>query len=316
MENRVENKVEVKTNNAGLGNNNTGEVRITVVDAGNYNMKFMGQGDMGYFSSRTSTDEQAFSDAYDRIEIDCKTTYLGQFGELSREYNKSNRELLPQILFAICKANKDIDTITTNVTTMLPIGQMPNKQKIIEQLKSQNPFNIKFNGKDRTIFIKEVAVLPESFASFYDLTPEQQKEDIAIIDCGSRTINICSFTNNGLLEKTGTIKLGSLDFYKNIKALEAQKGKDYVEEDIERLIKNGKITVIDKQYKAFFDQILNAIKGYINIDTYTTTYFTGGTSKMFEKYILSNYKLMNDPAYSNLNGALKASEMKWGKING
>lgn len=304
-------------NNKNLNtNNNNGAVRITVVDAGNYNMKFMGQGDMGYFSSRTSSDEQAFNDAYDRIEIDGKTTYLGQFGELSREYNKSNRELLPQILFAICKANNDINTITTNVTTMLPIGQMPNKGKIIEQLKSKNQFNIKFNGKDKTIFIKEVAVLPESFASFYDLTQEQQKEDTAIIDCGSRTINICSFINYGRLEKNTTIKLGSLDFYKKIKALEAQKGKDYVEEDIERLIKNGKISVTDKQYKDFFNEILNAIKADINIDTYTTTYFTGGTAKMLEKYIPNNCKLMNDPLFSNLNGALKASELKWGKVNG
>lgn len=296
-------------------NNNNGAARITIVDAGNYNMKYMGKGDMGCFSSRTSSDEQAYNDAYDRIEISGKITYLGQFGELSREYNKSSRELLPQILFAICKANKDIETITTNVTTMLPIGQMPNKTKIIEQLKSENPFKIKFNGKDRTIFIKEVAVLPESFASFYDLTPEEQKEDTAIIDCGSRTINICSFTNHGRLEKTSTIKLGSLDFYKKIKSLEGQKGRDYVEEDIERLIKNGKITITDKQYKDFFNEILNAIKADINIDTYTTTYFTGGTSKMLEKHIPSNYKLMNDPVYSNLNGALKASEMKWGKIN-
>lgn len=295
-------------------NNNNEAVRITVVDAGNYNMKFMGKGDMGNFSSKVSTDEQAYNDAYDRIELDGKITYIGQFGELSREYNKTSRQLLPQILFAVCKANKDIDTINTNVTTMLPILQMSNKNKIIEQLKSQNPFKIKFNGKNKTIFLKEVAVLPESFASFYDMTLEQQKEDVCIVDCGSRTINVVTFIN-GKLEKTSTIKLGSLDFFKKIKSLEASKGKDYVEEDIERLIDNGKISVTDKQYKDFFNEILNAIKADVNIDNYTT-YFTGGTAKMFEKYIPNNCKLFHEPLYSNLNGALKASELKWGKING
>lgn len=296
-------------------NNNTGAVRITVVDAGNYNMKYMGKGDMGFFSSKVSTDEKAFDDAYDRIEIDGKITYIGQFGEINREYNKVDRSLLPQILFAICKANKDITTITTNVTTMLPILQMSNKNKIIEQLKSQNPFKIKFNGKDRTIFIKEIAVLPESFASFFDLTKEQQKDDICLIDCGSRTINICTFTNNGKLENSTTLKLGSLDFFKKIKSSEAGRGKDYVEEDIERLIKRGTINVADKQYKDFFNEILNAIKADVNIDNYTT-YFTGGTSKMFEKYIPNNCKLFPEPLYSNLNGAMVASEMKWGKVNG
>lgn len=295
-------------------NNNVGAVRITVVDAGNYNMKYMGKGDMGHFSSKVSTDEQAYNDAYDRIEMDGKITYMGQFGELSREYSKVDRNLLPQILFATCKANKDVTTINTNITTMLPILQMSNKSKIIEPLKSQNPFKIKFNGKDRTIFIKEVAVLPESFASFYDLTPEQQQEDVCIVDCGSRTINVCTFIK-GKLEKTATVKLGSLDFYKKIKSIEASKGKDYVEEDIERLIKNGKISVTDKQYKDFFNEILNSIKADVNIDNYQT-YWTGGTSKMLEKYIPNNCKLMNDPLFSNLNGALKASEMKWGKING
>lgn len=198
---------------------------------------------------------------------------------------------------------------------MLPILQMPNKQKIIEQLKSQNPFKIKFNGKDRTIYIKEVAVIPESFASFYDMTAEQQKEDICIVDCGSRTVNICSFINNGKLEKTTTLKLGSLDFFKKVKAIEGQKGKDYVEEDIERLINNGKITVSEKQYKDFFNEILNSIKADVNIENYTT-YFTGGTAKMFEKYIPTNCKLFLEPLFSNLNGALKASELKWGKVNG
>lgn len=295
-------------------NNKANKTRITIIDAGNYNMKYMGQGEMGNFSSKVSTDEQAFNDAYDRIEIDGKITYIGQFGELSREYNKVDRNLLPQLLFAICKANKDVDTITTNVATMLPILQMPNKQKIIDQLKSQNPFRIKFNGKDKTIFIKEVAVLPESFASFYDMTLEQQKEDVCIVDCGSRTVNICTFIN-AKLEKTATIKLGSLDFFKKIKSIEASKGKDYVEEDIERLIKNGKITVAEKQYKDFFSEILNSIKADVNIENYTT-YFTGGTSKMFEKYIPNNCKLFTNPLYSNLNGAMKASELKWGKING
>ena len=295
-------------------NNNSEAVRITVIDAGNYNMKYMGKGDMGLFSSKTSTDEQAYNDAYDRIELDGKVTYLGQFGELSREYNKVDRNLLPQILFGICKANKDINTITTNVTTMLPILQMPNKHKVIEQLKSQNPFKVKFNGKDRTIFIKEVAVLPESFASFYDMTQDQQKEDLCVVDCGSRTINVVSFVG-AKLEKSTTIKLGSMDFYKKIKAQEAQKGKDYVEEDIERLIKNGKISVGDKQYREFFNEILNSIKADVNIDNYST-YFTGGTAKMFEKYIPSNCKLFYEPLYSNLNGALKASELKWGKVNG
>lgn len=307
----MENK-NPNTNNAAIKNNGA---RITIVDAGNYNMKYMGQGEMGCFSSKVSTDEQAYNDAYERIELDGKITYIGQFGELSREYNKVDRNLLPQILFAICKANKDIDTINTNVTTMLPILQMPNKDKIINQLKSQTPFKIKFNGKDKTIYIKEVAVLPESFVSFYDMTPEQQKEDVCIIDCGSRTVNICTFIDNGRLEKTETIKLGSLDFYKKIKSLEASKGKDYVEEDIERLIKNGKITVAEKQYKDFFNEILNGIKADVNIDNYET-YFTGGTAKMFEKYIPNNCKLFSNPLYSNLNGALKASELRWEKING
>ena len=240
----MENK-NLNRNNSVEGKN---EIRITVVDAGNYNMKYMGQGEMGAFSSKVSNDEQAYNDAYDRIEIDGKITYIGQFGELSREYNKVDRNLLPQLLFAICKANKDLNTINTNVTTMLPILQMPNKNKLIEQLKSQNPFRIKFNGFDKVIYIKEVAVLPESFASFYDMTAEQQKEDVCIVDCGSRTVNICTFINHGRLEKTATIKLGSLDFFKKIKSLEASKGKDYIEEDIERLIKNGKINVTEKIY--------------------------------------------------------------------
>lgn len=287
------------------------EVVITTVDLGNMNIKYIGR-ERGMFSAKISNDIQSYEEGFQRIELDGRITYIG-IGELSREFSKAEREYKTQLLYAICKANSNQESIETNLTLLLPALQMPNKKKMVDDLKGKE-FNFKFNGKDRKVLINDLAVLPEGYVSYFDLTEEEKKEDLCIIDCGSRTMNICCIIE-GKIEKMNTVKLGSLDFFSKIKSIEAAKGKDYVEEDIERLIKRGNIKVSEGQYESFFKEMLNSIKSYVNIDNYTTI-FTGGTSVIVKKYIeCSGYKIHGEPLYSNINGAVKASNIIWSNRN-
>ncbi|AKA70168.1 ParM/StbA family protein [Clostridium scatologenes] len=286
-------------------------IRITCIDLGNMNIKYIGQSGKGDFSSKISTDYKAYEEGYQRIQQDDKITYIG-IGSLSREFNKVDRDYTSQLLYALAKANNDIDIIETNLTLLLPAGQMDNKGKIIEMLKGKE-FNFKFNGVDKMVKVHKIMVLPEGYASFYSLSEEDKDKDICILDLGSRTINICCMIN-GEIETLTTVKYGSFDFYTKIKNLE--KGEDYKEEDIPRLIKNGTIKVIEKSYKEFRDDILNYIKPYVNIKTYQKIVLTGGTSLMLEKeldgkVLKVDYEVNEDALNSNIKGAYEASKIMW-----
>ncbi|WP_251861022.1 ParM/StbA family protein [Clostridium sp. Marseille-Q2269] len=287
--------------------------KITVVDLGNINVKYVGD-NKGRFSSKITNDYQSYEEGFQRVEYNGIKTYIG-VGELSREFNKADRDYMAQLLYAIGKANNE-ETKETNLTLLLPIIQMKNKAKLMETLKGKT-FNFKFNGIDRTIKINDLLVLPEGYASYYSLDVEDKKGDVCILDLGSRTINICVLENAKIV-KTNTIKLGSFDFYSKIKSMENAKGEDYTEEDVQRLINNGLIKVDSKQYIEFLGDILNAVKPYVNLKTYNTI-FTGGTSLMLKEYIsklpLNKFKVHNSALTSNADGALEASKKVWSNGN-
>lgn len=286
------------------------KTRITVVDLGNMNIKYIGE-NKGNFSSKISTDYQAYPEGLQRIELDGRITYIS-IGELSREFNKCERDYMAQLLYAICKANIG-DIIETNLTLLLPSLQMENKKKLIENLRGKE-FNFKFNGEDRMVKIDEVMVLPEGFASFYSLTEQDQEKDVCITDLGSRTINICCMVD-AEIQLLQTVKFGSFDLYNKLRVQESSRGEDYKEEDIPRLIKNGTIKVTQKQYGEFLQEILNYIKPYVNLKTYQIVVFTGGTSIMLKDYInkipFINCKIHENALTSNTIGAYEASKLAW-----
>jgi plasmid segregation protein ParM len=284
------------------------EIKSTIIDMGNYFIKYIGE-NKGSFSSKYTTDFQSYQDSFQRVEIDGFVTYL-TIGEFSKEYDKTNKEnFIPQLMYSICKANNE-DVIRTNLCLMLPIMQMANKKKMLDIINKNKNIKLKFNGKDKDIFIEDTLILPEGYSSYFTLTPEQKKGDICIIDCGSRTVNLAIF-ENGKVVKLQTIKLGSYDFYTKIKNIE---NKDYSEEDIQRLIDNNIINVDAKEYTLFLSNILNAIKPYANLSTYKV-YWTGGTSLMLQEQIkqlsLQNSTILENADTSNVDGALEASKKVW-----
>ena len=288
------------------------EVRITVIDWGNMNVKFWGADAKGSFNSRISNDYQSYEEGFERIELDGRTTYF-EIGELQKEFNKCAKDYLPQLLYAICRANNKEDFICTHLTLLLPTVQMQNKTQLIDKLKNQE-FTFQYNGKDRIVKIYDVMILPEGYISFFSLSSEDKRGSIAIVDIGSRTVNLAVLIS-GKIEKLNTIKLGSYDFYSKIKNIENSKGEDYVEEDMERLINEHIVKVYQKQYAEFLNEIMNSIKPYVNLKTYKVI-FTGGTSLMLQEYInklpLPNFKIHENALNSNVIGAMEASKVTWG----
>ena len=277
------------------------------VDLGNYSIKYAGQ-NIGSFSSRISTQFNPNPEDYDRIQIENETTYIG-VGEYDRQFSKVEKNYLPSLLFAITEATNESDI---NLCLLLPLVQMNNSSKFINKLKNTS-FNFLVNGVPRTININKVVVLGEGFISQYML--ENNKDEILICDVGSRTINFLTIIN-GKTEYNYTERLGVLDLYANIKDIENSKGEDYIEEDIERLIKNGRIVVDSRVYLDFLKLILNRIQAKVNIKNYKV-YFTGGGSLLLKEYIEANTpaKVLENAQFSNVLGAHKIAEIGWRGAN-
>lgn len=241
---------------------------------------------------------------FQRINFNGETTYI-EIGEYEREFNKVNKNYLPLLFYAISNATEESDI---NLCLLLPIAQMPNKDKFINKLKN-NSFNFFINGVPKTININKVAVLPEGLVSFYSM--QSKDEDTLIIDIGSRTVNYASFVE-GKIESNFTEKIGVLDLYSSIKDIENAKGNDLIEEQIERLIKNKRIIVESKVYLDFLKDILNRTKAKVNIKDYKVV-FVGGGAILLKPYIEANTPatIHEDSVYANLIGARRLCEAMW-----
>ena len=276
-----------------------------IIDLGNYDVKYLCKGNKGKFSSKISTEFNPNPEVFERVEYNNKVTYIG-VGALEREYNKVDKNFIPSLLYAISKATTDNKI---NLCLLLPINQLPRKQDFYSKLEGRK-FTYKVNGKDRSLTINKMTVLPEGYCSYYSLKSVSNK-DILIIDIGSRTVNFASFLE-GKIEKNFTHKIGTYDFYKRVKEIENAKGNDYIEEDIERLIKRNKIAVSGNMYNEFLKHILNVTKGNINIANYDVV-FAGGGAKLLEDSIKKNTpaEIIDDASYSNVIGAEKICSAVW-----
>lgn len=278
-------------------------MKNVTVDLGNYSIKYVGDR-KGSFSSRISTMFNPNPEAFDRIELNNEVIYIG-VGDYDRQFNKVDKNYLPGLLFAITQATNDSEI---NLCLLLPLVQMNNASKFINKLKNST-FSFKVNGVARTININKVVVLGEGFISQYML--ENNREEILLVDVGSRTINFVTILE-GKTEHNYTERLGVLDLYSNIKDIENSKGEDYVEEDIERLIRNGRIVVDGKVYVDFLKLILNRIQAKVNIKNYKV-YFVGGGALLLKDYIEANTTaiVLNDAQFTNVLAAHKVAEIGW-----
>lgn len=277
--------------------------KTVVVDIGNYNYKYAGL-NIGMFSSRYSRQYNPYADAYERIEYNSQTTYIG-LGDYEREYSKADKDIVPQTLYAISKATTLIDV---NLCLLMPLNQLPKRQQLINKFLNQG-FKFAVNSKERNINIKNCAVLPECQAAYYSL--EKPSDFQMLIDIGSRTINWACW-ENGKLALTGTERLGVYDFYNNICVEENAKGEDYTVEQIEGQIKRGRIKVDNSVYSDFLKLILNRIKASVNIKNYDVM-FLGGGSLMFKDIIeaIPNVGIHPNPMYANVIGAYVVCERMW-----
>ncbi|KQB77135.1 ParM/StbA family protein [Clostridium butyricum] len=287
---------------------------ITVVDLGNYNVKAMNSlAVKSIFKSNISRDYESYPDAFKHIKIDGEYTYFEK-GPFSMEYIKTKKDYTAQLMYSIASLNEEVDEIKTNLTLLLPISEIQEKNKYIDGIKGKTfDCSVKLKTKrNKKIIIEDVMVLPEGYVIYFKLGEKYKTSSIVIIDIGGRTTNLVAMVN-GEPKVLKTLKIGALDFYAKIRELHAD--KEYNLEDIERLIKEGKIVVTDKQIAQFANDILNQIKQHIKLEHYEHVLFAGGGALIIEKIIKDilpdNCEIVDGPLESNMEGAMEASKLAW-----
>lgn len=287
---------------------------ITVVDLGNYNVKAMNSlAVKSIFKSNISRDYESYPDAFKHIKIDGEYTYFEK-GTFIMEYIKTKKDYTAQLMYSIASLNEEVDEIKTNLTLLLPISEIQEKNKYIDGIKGKTfDCSVKLKTKrNKKIIIEDVMVLPEGYVIYFKLGEKYKTSSIVIIDIGGRTTNLVAMVN-GEPKVLKTLKIGALDFYAKIRELHAD--KEYNLEDIERLIKEGKIVVTDKQIAQFANDILNQIKQHIKLEHYEHVLFAGGGALIIEKIIKDilpdNCEIVDEPLESNMEGAMEASKLAW-----
>ena len=287
---------------------------ITVIDLGNYNVKGINlEGKQISFKSNVSRDYEAYPDGFNYINIDGEYTFFEK-GNFSKEYIKTKKDYIAQLLYAISKLNEDKDLIETNLTLLLPIAEMEHNKKYVEDLRGKEfNFTVKTSKKAiKKIKIKDVFVVPEGYASYFTLEDSIKKSNVLILDIGGRTTNLVAM-DNGKPQVLNTYKIGVLDFYLKLKNVNAD--KEYKLEDIEKAINKGDIKVSRKHLAAFTNDIINEVSINVNLNHYNNVIFTGGGSLIIEDVIKENLPkqciLAKEPLYTNIKGSLIAAKEIW-----
>lgn len=275
-------------------------MKLTVIDYGNFNIKFKSE-NLGLISSKYHANFEPNEEAFNRIEVEGKKYYIG-VGKYSLEYIKMDKEsLIPQILYCINEANQG-NNITTDLAILLPIEQMAMKEEL-KKLLERRFYSSTINGKQVNIRIEKVVVLPEAQVARFSLSEDKQSEDLLLVDIGSRTTNIVA-TSQGELVLNITRKIGVLNLYERLMKQLNSQGEILELEDIEPQLKRNRIILSEEMKMEFLKEVLNSFKSEVNIANHDVM-FSGGGSLVLQSVIdkIEGVQLHNDCLYANLLGA-------------
>ncbi len=297
--------------------NGANENKVCVVDLGNYNVKAINNKRKQIsFQSNLSRDYETFPDGFKYVLLDGEYTFFEK-GNFNLEYIKTQKNYTSQLLYAISLLHEDEEIIETNLVLLLPISEMQEKQKYINDLKDKEfEFTVRTNKKkDKIIKINDVFVTPEGYSSYFTLNDNVKDSNLLLIDVGGRSSDVIAL-EHGKPQVLKTYHIGILDLYMKLQNINAD--KEYKLEEIRGAIDRGYIKVTKKQLASFTQDIINEIKIDVNLSHFDNVVWTGGASKVIEEIINDSLPkqcyLHENPLYSNIFGALEVGKIAFNKV--
>lgn len=279
---------------------------ILTIDLGNYNIK---TSEGVCFPSTFKKDISANPLGEEILEYNGETFIMGT-GEYDNTFNKSKKNYIPNLLYAIAKSSSKDDN-EFNIVLGVPLDNLNITNNFKEDLEGKE-FKFLVNGTERKIKINKIATVGEGISSYYTLDDVNRAKDCLIIDIGGRTVNVCTFINKKL-DKKFTVNKGIIDLYDSIKTRVNSTGENFNTEDIERLMKKDIIKDTKDDKKLFVETILNAIKLKLNKETFDIFLTGGGSIELKEelKEYMPNCTFLDNPIFSNAAGNKKIALAQW-----
>lgn len=233
-----------------------------------------------------------------------KTYTIGE-GNRDVEINKASRET--NLLFIYTLIALESQDIENRIAVGLPIGQFQSEKDRYREFILQNGYaDIEVNGSKRIINITDCKVCAEG------LSAVSSDYNGIILDIGGRTTDICLLENKRVINPISKTK-GVLNLYSQIiNSINSKFSLDLVEDDAERIIKqglriDGEIQDIGFIYNIlanFTDDIINTLKLEYSLRT-NNLLLIGGGGELFYNSIKKRVKqteLIKDSLFSNAKG--------------
>ena len=190
------------------------------------------------------------------------------------------------------------------------------KDSFIRYLSRNKNISFKYEGKQYRISIKKVKVFPQGFPMISDQL--DTVTDITVVDIGSRTIDILTFTNGKpVYKKCFSINnRGTLDCIENInKAYTTKYGGKLSEEMIQKLFIGQKVSLPQENQTFIKKHIRNYVLGIIqeleNKDVFYNIVFCGGGATVIKLYApekIDESSVIKDDIFSNAKGFEKLAD--------
>lgn len=257
------------------------------------------------------------------IEYEGKNLTIGERGRITVEANKIEDENFePLLLTAILRnADEKLTNINVNLVTGLPIAWYPKQKDKLKDFLYNKKITVGYKGKDRNIHIRDCIIFPQSAG--LALTSPKDFEDgrtNLVIDIGGLTVDV-SYYEGRRIVKFESYQLGMLKFYAKVaSAINGEFNVEVDDQDVERFIEEGAVTIaeeqrnfdFDKHFKEHMDTIITKIKTDFPYDIVHKKTFVGGGSLRFLDFLPPNKGIKCNEIQSNAKAFYDVGVQKFG----
>lgn len=257
------------------------------------------------------------------IEYDGKRLTIGERGRITVSPNKIEDENFEPLLLTAILRNIDerMTNISVNLVTGLPIAWYPKQKDLLKDFLQNKKITVGYKGKDRNIHIKDCIIFPQSAG--LALTNPHDFEDgrtNLVIDIGGLTVDV-SYYEGRRIVKFESYQLGMLKFYAKVaSAINAEFNIEVDDQDVERFIEEGAVTIseeqkdfdFDKHFREHMDTIITKIKTDFPYDIVHKKTFVGGGALRFRDFLPPNKGIKCNEIQSNAEAFYNVGVQKFG----
>lgn len=280
------------------------------IDVGYSHTKTMSKKGMDIFRSTVKDGIIDINTGSTVLEYDGNKLTIGERGRITVVPNKiSDPNFEPLLLTAILRnVDEKLTDVNVNLVTGLPIAWYPNQKDELKDFLLNKKITVGYKGKERNIHIKDCIIFPQS-AGLALTNPKdfESGRTNLVIDIGGLTVDV-SYYEGRRMVKYESYQLGMLKFYSTVaSAINAQFNVEVDDQDVERFIEEGSVTISEEQkefdfpkhFNAHMDRIITKIKTDFPYDIVHKKTFVGGGSLRFKEYLPANKGIKCNEIQSN-----------------